>query len=48
VLDGHAAITATGLLRKLNEKWTPIILCGGLAEIDRNRVTVLVNEELTI
>jgi F-type H+-transporting ATPase subunit epsilon len=53
VLDGHAAlITAldTGLLRiKLNDKWTPIILCGGLAEIDRNRVTVLVNdvEELT-
>ena len=27
-----------------NEKWTPIILCGGLAEIDRNRVTVLVND----
>ena len=24
--------------------WTPIILCGGLAEIDRNRVTVLVND----
>ena len=53
VLDGHAAlITAldTGLLRiKLNEKWTPIILSGGLAEIDRDRVTVLVNdvEELT-
>merc|ERR1712151_1236341 len=48
VLDGHAAlITAldTGLLRiKLNEKWTPIILCGGLAEIDRNRITVLVND----
>ena len=48
VLDGHAAlITAldTGLLRiKLNEKWTPIILCGGLAEVDRNRVTVLVND----
>ena len=47
VLDGHAAlITAldTGLLRiKLNEKWTPIILCGGLAEIDQNRITVLVN-----
>ena len=53
VLEGHAAlITAldTGLLRiKLNDKWTPIILCGGLAEIDQNRVTVLVNdvEELT-
>jgi F-type H+-transporting ATPase subunit epsilon len=48
VLDGHASlITAldTGLLRiKLKEKWTPIILCGGLAEIDRNRVTVLVND----
>jgi len=28
----------------LEEKWTPIILCGGLAEIDRNRVTVLVND----
>jgi F0F1-type ATP synthase epsilon subunit len=28
----------------------PIILCGGLAEIDRNRVTVLVNdvEELNV
>lgn len=53
VLNGHAAlITAldTGLLRiKLDEKWTPIILCGGLAEIDRDKVTVLVNdvEELT-
>ena len=48
ILEGHAAlITAldTGLLRiKLNEKWTPIILCGGLAEIDRNNVTVLVND----
>ena len=48
VLDGHAAlITAldTGLLRiKLDNKWTPIILCGCLAEIDSNRVTVLVND----
>ena len=48
VLDGHAAlITAldTGLLRiKLDNKWTPIILCGGLAEIDSNSVTVLVND----
>ena len=48
VLDDHVAlITAldTGLLRiKLDETWTPIILCGGLAEIDRNRVTVLVND----
>ena len=48
ILDGHAAlITAldTGLLRiKLDNKWTPIILCGGLAEVDRNRVTVLVTD----
>ena len=48
ILDGHATlITAldTGLLRiKLAEKWTPIILCRGLAEIDRNQVTVLVND----
>jgi len=48
VLEGHASlITAldTGLLRiKLDQKWTPIILCGGLAEIDRNQVTVLVND----
>jgi len=46
VLEGHATlITALdiGLLRiKLADKWTPIILCGGLAEIDSNRVTVLV------
>ena len=53
VLDGHATLVTaldTGLLRiKLKETWTPIILCGGLAEIDRNRVTVLVNsvEEFT-
>jgi len=53
VLKGHASlITAldTGLLRiKLDDKWTPIILCGGLAEIEQDRVTVLVNdvEELT-
>nr|YP_009495970.1 ATP synthase CF1 epsilon subunit [Rhizosolenia setigera]AWT38410.1 ATP synthase CF1 epsilon subunit [Rhizosolenia setigera] len=48
ILDGHASlITAldTGLLRiKLDEKWTPIILCGGLAEVDQDRVTVLVND----
>jgi len=47
VLEGHASlITAldTGLLRiKLDKKWTPIILCGGVAEIDQNRVTVLAN-----
>ena len=48
VLEGHVSLVTaldTGLLRiKLEETWTPIILCGRLAEIDRNRVTVLVNE----
>ena len=48
VLEGHATLVTaldTGLLRiKLDGKWTPIILCGGLAEIDRNQVTVLANE----
>jgi len=48
VLDGHASLVTaldTGLLRvKLDNKWTPIILCGGLAEIDRDRITVLVND----
>lgn len=48
VLDGHAALVTaldTGLLRiKFEEKWTPIIVCGGIAEVDRNRVTVLAND----
>lgn len=48
ILEGHATlITAldTGLLRiKLSDKWTPIIVCGGLAEVEDNRITVLVND----
>lgn len=48
ILTGHAAlITAldTGLLRiKLNETWTPIILSGGLAEINKDSITVLAND----
>jgi hypothetical protein len=46
VLEGHAAlITALDTITcKTEWKWTPIILCGGLAEIDQNRVTVLVND----
>ena len=53
ILENHAAlITALdiGLLRiKSKDKWIPIILCGGLAEVDRNQVTILANdiEELT-
>ena len=53
ILENHAAlITALdiGLLRiKSKDKWIPIILCGGLAEVDRNQVTILANDiqELT-
>lgn len=53
VLEGHTSLIAsldTGLLRiKVEEKWTAIIVCGGVAEIDQNRVTVLANstEEIT-
>ena len=53
VLDGHAPLIAsldTGLLSiKIDEKWTPIILCGGVVEINQNRVTVVAGdvEELT-
>jgi len=45
VLNGHATLVtslATGLLRiRVDQKWTPILVCGGLAEIDRDVVTVL-------
>lgn len=48
ILEGHASlITAldVGLLRiKFEQKWTPIILLGGFAEVDNNQVTVLVND----
>jgi len=48
VLNGHVALVAsldTGLLRiKLDQKWTPIIVCGGLVEVCNDRVTVLVND----
>ena len=53
VLDGHAPLIAsldTGLLSiKIDEKWTPIILCCGVVEINQNRVTVVAGdvEELT-
>jgi len=48
VLNGHVALVAsldTGLLRiKLDQKWTPIIVCGGLVEVCNDTVTVLVND----
>lgn len=53
ILENHASLITgleTGLLRiKLDGKWTPILLCGGIAEIEKNNITVLVNsiEEIT-
>jgi F-type H+-transporting ATPase subunit epsilon len=48
ILDGHAPlITALdiGVLRiKMDQKWTPMILFGGFAEIDQDQITILVND----
>lgn len=48
ILDGHAPlITALdiGVLRiKIDQKWTPMILFGGFAEIDQDQITILVND----
>lgn len=54
ILDGHASLItgleAAGLLRiKVDKTWTPILLFGGIAEIEGNKVTILTNniEDLT-
>lgn len=48
ILNGHAPlITALdiGILRiKTNQKWTPMILFGGFAEVDQDQITILVND----
>ena len=48
ILDGHAPlITALdiGVLRiKMDQKWTPMILFGGFAEVDQDQITILVND----
>jgi F-type H+-transporting ATPase subunit epsilon len=48
ILDGHAPlITALdiGVLRiKIDQKWTPMILFGGFAEVDQDQITILVND----
>lgn len=48
ILTGHAALltaldTAVMRVRASKDKWTPIALMGGFAEVDNNEVTVLVN-----
>ena len=49
ILEGHAPLVTgldTGLLRmKIEGKWTPMIIVGtGVAEVDQDRVLVLVSE----
>jgi len=48
ILGGHIPLMTsldTGLLKiKLDQKWTPILLCGGIAQVNQDSVIVLVNE----
>jgi F-type H+-transporting ATPase subunit epsilon len=48
ILTGHASLltaldTAVMRVKASKDKWTPIALMGGFAEVDNNEVTVLVN-----
>ena len=48
ILSGHASLltaldTAVMRVRAGKDKWTPIALMGGFAEVDNDEVTVLVN-----
>lgn len=47
ILTGHAPLLTaldTGVMRvRLKNKWTPIALMGGFAEVEANEVTILVN-----
>lgn len=48
ILTGHASMitaldTAVMRVRASKDKWTPIALMGGFAEVENNEVTVLVN-----
>jgi F-type H+-transporting ATPase subunit epsilon len=48
ILTGHASLltaldTAVMRVKSGKDKWTPIALMGGFAEVDNNEVTILVN-----
>ncbi len=47
ILTGHAPLLTgldTGVMRvRLKNKWTPIAVMGGFAEVEANEVTILVN-----
>jgi len=53
ILKNHASLVTTldiGVLRiRTNDKWTPLIVLGGFAEVLSDNITVLVNgvEEIT-
>ena len=48
ILTGHISLltaldTAVMRVKASKDKWTPIALMGGFAEVDNNQITVLVN-----
>lgn len=47
ILTGHIPLLTAldiGVMRvRINKEWTPIILLGGFAEVENNKVTILVN-----
>ena len=48
ILTGHVSLltaldTAVMRVKASKDKWTPIALMGGFAEVDNNQITVLVN-----
>nr|YP_009402638.1 ATP synthase CF1 epsilon subunit [Compsopogon caeruleus]ARX95996.1 ATP synthase CF1 epsilon subunit [Compsopogon caeruleus] len=47
ILSGHAPLLTAldiGVMRvKINKEWTPIVLMGGFAEVENNKLTILVN-----
>lgn len=52
ILTGHIPLLTAldiGVMRvRINKEWQPIILLGGFAEIDSNKITILVNGAETV
>nr|YP_010337296.1 ATP synthase CF1 epsilon subunit [Pulvinaster venetus]UNJ16881.1 ATP synthase CF1 epsilon subunit [Pulvinaster venetus] len=47
ILSGHAPLLTAldiGVMRvRIEKEWTPIVLMGGFAEVENNKLTILVN-----
>nr|YP_010873183.1 ATP synthase CF1 subunit epsilon [Nemalion vermiculare]WGV34422.1 ATP synthase CF1 subunit epsilon [Nemalion vermiculare] len=47
ILTGHIPLLTAldiGVMRvRINKEWIPIVLLGGFAEVDNNKITILVN-----